>query len=112
MVLFEKKDVRKIKKATKEELGKLQYEYDALMGSIHGMSLAGLMIIALAGIAAILYFKHSLLDLLGLVLLLYPVYILIKRGAHREGYFEGYYEMMTKATRPERPDQPEQPIQQ
>ena len=93
---FEKKDVKKIQKASKEELNKLKQEYEAFVGSLHGMSLAGLGIIALAGVAIILYFQNNLLDLIGLVMLLYPLYIVIKRGAHREGYFEGYYEMMTK----------------
>jgi hypothetical protein len=97
-MVFEKKNVRKIKNATNEELGKLRKEYEAFVGGMHGMSVAGLLVIGLAGIAVILYFQSNLFDFVGLAMLLYPLYILIQRGAHREGYFEGYYEMMTKAS--------------
>lgn len=93
---FSKKDVRKIKSATKEELDKLQKEYEALTKNIRGMSPAGLLVIAVAGIAVILYFRNNLFDFIGLIMILYPLYIFIQRGAHREGYFEGYYDMMTK----------------
>ena len=109
---FEKKDVRKIKKATKEELGKLQQEYEAVVGNIRGMSLAGLLVIAVAGVAVILYFRSNVFDIIGLVLLLYPLYVLIQRGAHREGYLEGDYEMMTKAGTRAEPTDSEKPSQQ
>lgn len=93
---FRKKDVRKIKKATQEELGKLQNEYEALMKEVGRMSPAGLLAIAVAGIAVILFFRSNVFDFIGLIMILYPLYIFIQRGAHREGYFEGYYDMMTK----------------
>lgn len=93
---FNKKDVRKITNATKEELEKLQKEYEALMKDVNGMSPAGLIFIAVLGIAVILYFQSNLFDFVGLVMLLYPLYVLIQRGGHKEGYFEGYYDMMTK----------------
>ena len=93
---FKKQDVRKIKNATHEELGKLQEEYEALMKNVGVMSPAGLLTISVAGIAVILYFHNTLLNLIGLIMLLYPIYVFIRRGAHRKGYFEGYYEMMTK----------------
>jgi hypothetical protein len=92
-----KKDVKKIKKATKEELSKLHEQYKEATKNVSGMSPAGLLLIALAGIVVILLFHNTLvLILVGLVMLLWPIYIFIKRGAHREGYFEGYYELMTK----------------
>jgi hypothetical protein len=97
---FGKKEVRKIKKATQEELAMLHKEYNALMKNVNGLSPAGLLLIAIAGIAVILYFQSSILDFIGLVMLLYPLYIFIRRGAHREGYFEGYYEMLTKGDKP------------
>ena len=94
---YTKKNVGKIKNATKEELGKLQEEYEAVSKNVSGMSPAALLAIAVAGIAVILFFHRSiLLVIIGLAMLLYPIYIFIRRGAHREGYFEGYYEMMTK----------------
>ena len=96
---FKKKDIRKIKNATKEEMGKLQDEYEALMKNVNSMSPAGLLAIAVLGIAVILYFRTNLLDFIGLIMLLYSLYIFIQRGAHREGYFEGYYDMMTKVGR-------------
>lgn len=107
---FSKKDVRKLKSATKEELGKLQKEYEALMKDVQGMSPVGLLAIAVAGIAVILFFKNNVFDFIGLAMILYPLYLFIQRGAHREGYFEGYYDMMTKLgsqaehTKPEKPD--------
>jgi len=93
---FKKKDVRKIKNATKEELEKLQDEYKAVTENIQGMSPAGLLMLGVAGVLIILYFKYMVFDLIGLVLLLYSLYVFIQRGAHRKGYFEGYYDMMTK----------------
>jgi len=93
---FKKKDVRKIKNATKEELEKLQNEYKAVTESIQGMSPAGLLMLGVAGILIILYFKYMIFDLIGLILLLYSLYVFIQRGAHRKGYFEGYYDMMTR----------------
>lgn len=93
---FSKKDVRKIKNATKEEMDSLQKEYEALVKNVNSMSPAGLLAIAVLGIAVILYFRTNLLDFIGLIMLLYPLYVFIQRGAHREGYFEGYYDMMTK----------------
>ncbi len=107
---FSRKNVSKIKNATKEELGKLQEEYKALMGNVQEMSPAGLLLIAIAGIAVILYFQSNLMDFIGLIMLLYPLYVFIQRGAHRKGYFEGYYDMMTKVngrdehTHPEKSD--------
>lgn len=103
---------KKIKKATKEELGKLQQEYEALMGRVQGMSPIALLVIAVVGIVVILTFQSNFLDLIGLVLLLYPLYIFVQRSAHREGYFEGYYEMMTKMGHREEPPSPQQPSQQ
>lgn len=93
---IKKKDVKKIKNATKEELGKLQEEYKTASKNVSGMSPAGLLAIAVAGIVVIFYFQNKLLILIGLIMLLSPIYIFIRRGAHREGYFEGYYDMMTK----------------
>ncbi len=93
---FKKKDVKKIQKATKEELGKLHEEYKAAKKNVNEMSAFGLLLISVAGIAVILFMQNKLLVLVGLVILLYPLYVFIRRGAHREGYFEGYYEMMTK----------------
>lgn len=93
---FSKKNVRKIKNATREELDNLQKEYESLIKNVNGMSPAGLLVIAVAGIAVILFFRSNLLDFIGLIMILYPLYVFVKRGAHREGYFEGYYEMMTK----------------
>ncbi len=77
-------------------MGKLKEEYREFTKNVGGMSPAGLLLIAVAGIAVILLFQSSLLDLIGLVMLFYPIYIFIRRGGHRQGYFEGYYEMMTK----------------
>lgn len=91
-----KKDVKKIKKATKEELGKLHEEYKTAVKSVSGMSVAMLMLIAIAGMIVIFVFSNKFLTLVGLIMLLFPIYIFIKRGAHREGYFEGYYELMSK----------------
>lgn len=107
---FSKKDVRKIKKATQEELVRLGKEYQALMKDVQVMSPVGLLAIAVAGIAVILFFRSNLFDFVGLVMILYPLYIFVQRGAHREGYFEGYYDMMTKVngqtehTNPEKSD--------
>ena len=91
-----KRNVRKLKNATREELGKLQKEYEALMKDVQRMSPGGLLIIAIAGIAVVLFFRNNIMDFIGLIMILYPLYIFIRRGAHREGYFEGYYDMMTK----------------
>ena len=93
---IKKKDVKKIKKASQEELAKLHEKYKTVSKNISGMSVAGLILIAVAGIAVILFFPNKFLVLIGLIMLLWPIFIFIKRGAHREGYFEGYYEMMTK----------------
>lgn len=93
---FKKKDINKIKHATKEELGKLHEEYKAVSKNVSGMSPAGLMLIAVAGIVVMFLFQNKFFILIGLIMLLYPIYIFIRRGAHREGYFEGYYELMTK----------------
>jgi hypothetical protein len=107
---IKKKDIRKIKNATKEELGKLQEEYKAVTENIHGMSPVGLLLIAIAGVLVILYFRYSFFDLVGLAMIAYPLYVFIHRGAHRKGYFEGYYDMMTKLgsrdedTNPEKSD--------
>lgn len=91
-----KKNFKKIKNVTQEELNKLQEGYKTVNKNVSGMSLFGLTVIAIAGIAVILYFQNKFLVLVGLVMLLWPLYIFIRRGAHRDGYFEGYYEMMTK----------------
>lgn len=93
---FNKKDVRKIKNATQEELSKLQEEYEAVTKNIHTMSPAGLMAIAVFGILVIIYFRNNFFDFIGLVLLLYPLYVFVQRGGHRKGYFDGYYDMMAK----------------
>ena len=93
---FKKKDVKKIKKASQEELIKLHDKYKTVSKNVSGMSIAGLLLIAVAGIAVILFFPNKFLVLIGLIMLLCPIYVFIKRGAHREGYFEGYYEMMSK----------------
>ena len=60
------------------------------------MSPAGLMAIAVLGVLVIIYFRNNFFDFIGLVMLLYPLYVFIQRGAHRKGYFDGYYDMMTK----------------
>ncbi|MFZ2072834.1 MAG: hypothetical protein WAV10_04140 [Minisyncoccia bacterium] len=91
-----KKDVKKIKSATKEELGKLQEQYKTATKNVSGMSPIALLAISTVGIIIIFYFTNKLFILIGLILLLAPIYVFIKRGAHREGYFEGYYEMMKK----------------
>lgn len=93
---LKKKDVKKIKNATHEELEKLHKDYKTVAKNVSGMSLAGLLLIAVAGIVIILLFQNKILVIIGLVMLLSPIYIFIRRGAHREGYFEGYYEMMAK----------------
>lgn len=93
---FGKKDVRKIQKASAEELKKLHEEYDALMGGVRGLSPVGLLLIAVAGVALILSFRSNVIDFVGLILVLYPLYIFIQRGAHKEGYLEGYYDLLTK----------------
>lgn len=89
-------NVRKIKKATQEELSKLHEEYKAFSKSVGGMSPLGLFSIAVAGIVVILAFQSNLFDLIGLAMVFGPLYIFVHRGAHKKGYFEGYYEMMTK----------------
>ena len=71
-------------------------EYDALIHNVRGMSPAGLLALAAAGIAVILLFQNNALDFIGLVMIAYPLYLFIQRGSHREGYFEGYYDMMKK----------------
>lgn len=91
-----KKHIKKIKEATKEELGKLHEEYKAATKNVGGMSPIALIGISVVGIIMIFYFTNKFLILIGLILLLTPIYVFIKRGAHREGYFEGYYEMMKK----------------
>ena len=93
---LKKKDVKKIKHATKEELAKLHEEYKAVKENVSGMSPMGLLAIAVAGVAVVFLFQNKFLILIGLIMILYPIYIFIRRGAHREGYFEGYYELMTK----------------
>ena len=101
---IKKKDVKKIKNATKEEMGKLQDQYKSVSKSVSGMSPLGLALIALAGVFVVLYFQNKFLVLVGLLMILVSLYVFIRRGAHREGYFEGYYEMMTKLnSRDERP---------
>jgi Flp pilus assembly protein TadB len=94
---IKKKDVKKIKKATQEEMSKLHEQYKEATKNVSGMSPAGLLAISVIGIAVIFFFhQNMLLILIGLVMLLYPIYVFIRRGAHREGYFEGYYDLMTK----------------
>ncbi len=93
---IKKKDVKKIKNATKEEMNKLQDQYKTVSKSVGGMSPLGLAIISLAGIFVVLYFSNKFLVLVGLLMIFGSLYVFIRRGAHREGYFEGYYEMMTK----------------
>ncbi len=101
---IKKKDVKKIKNATKEEMDKLHDQYKTVSKSVGGMSSLGLGLIALAGIFVVLYFQNKFLVLVGLLMILVSLYVFIRRGAHREGYFEGYYEMMTKlGSRDERP---------
>ena len=91
-----KKDVKKIKKATAEEMGKLQEQYKTVTKNVSGLSPLGLFVIAILGIIVILYFQNKFFVLVGLIMLLCPLYVFIRRGAHREGYFEGYYEMLSK----------------
>ena len=93
---YNKKNVEKVKKATQEELGKLNEQYKSVKKNVSGMSVAGLSVIAIAGVAVVLFFQNKFLVLVGLIMIVYPIYIFIRRGAHRKGYFEGYYEMMTK----------------
>jgi len=93
---IKKKDIKKIKKATKEELAKLHEEYKEVSKNVGGMSPVGLSVIAIVGIVLMFLFPNRFFILIGLVMILYPIYVFIRRGAHREGYFEGYYEMMTK----------------
>ena len=93
---IKKKDVKKIKTATKEQMDKLQDQYKTVSKSVGGMSPLGLALVALAGIFVVLYFQNKFLVLVGLLMILVSLYVFIRRGAHREGYFEGYYEMMTK----------------
>ncbi|PIR41681.1 MAG: hypothetical protein COV30_02460 [Candidatus Yanofskybacteria bacterium CG10_big_fil_rev_8_21_14_0_10_37_15] len=104
---LDKKNIRKIKNATKEELAKLQEEYETLLKDVRGMSPAGLLVIAAAGVAVILFFRNNFLDFIGLVMILYPLYIFIQRGAHRKGYFEGYYDLMTKINKRSEHENPE-----
>ena len=44
---FKKKDIKKIKKATQEELSKLHEEYKSVAKNVSEMSLAGLLLISL-----------------------------------------------------------------
>ena len=89
-------NVRKIQKATREELDKLHEEYKTFSKNVGGISPLGLFAIAVAGVIVILAFQSSLLDLIGLIMVFGSLYIFIQRGAHKKGYFEGYYEMMSK----------------
>ena len=93
---IKKKDMKKIKHATKEQLSKLHEEYRATTKNVGGMSPVGLFGIAVVGIIIMFLWPNRFFIVIGLIMLLYPIYIFIRRGAHREGYFEGYYEMMTK----------------
>jgi hypothetical protein len=93
---YKKKDVKKIKKATEEELGKLKEQYKEVAENVSGTSPLGLLAIAIVGIIVTLYFQNKFLVLVGLLMILCPLYVFIRRGAHREGYFEGYYELMTR----------------
>ncbi len=98
---IKKKDIKKIKHATKEQLGKLHEEYKATTQNVSGMSPVGLLAIAVVGIVLMFLFPNRFFLLVGLILILYPIYVFVRRGAHREGYFEGYYEMMTKLSQRE-----------
>lgn len=90
-----KKDVRKIKSATKEEIEKLKQEYEIVAKSIHWTSNTVLILLGIVGLATLFYFRNGFFEFIGFVgfmLFVYVFYTLANRVGHQEGYLEGYYE--------------------
>lgn len=91
-----KKHSRKIRNATEEELSNLQAEYDKLMQNVSNASEPALLILSVLGVAIILLFDWGIIDFIGLLILIYPLYLFARNEGHQEGYYEGYYENMSK----------------
>ncbi|MFA5052957.1 MAG: hypothetical protein WC565_02790 [Parcubacteria group bacterium] len=94
-----KKHARNIKNASEEEISRFREEYHKLMGNVETINSPLLLVLALIGVFIILYFKNNFFDIIGLIILIYPFYLFVRRGSHEEGFFEGYYDFMTKERR-------------
>ncbi len=95
-----KKHARKLRNATEEELKELQEGYKSLLEKANGADSSILLIMAIVGIAIILLFKQGIFDAIGVIILVYSLYLFVQKEAHEEGYYEGYYDLMTKGGKP------------
>jgi len=89
---MKKKDVRKIKSATKEELEKLKGDYDAWAKNSYYINNSTLVVLCVLSVAALFYFRNAVFDFIGFIVFVYTFYTLASRVGHREGYLDGYYE--------------------
>ena len=89
-----KKHVRKLKHASEQELKELQGSYTRLMADVRRMDEPLLFLLMVVGLAIVLLFDWGIIDLIGLLILVYPLYLFARQDGHEEGYYEGYYEKM------------------
>jgi hypothetical protein len=91
---FNKKDIDKVKDMTKEEVEKLQEDYEMLVKGVRKMSTGGLVLLSVVGILVILFFQSNLIDFIGLLVFVYPFYVFAQREGHQGGFFDGYYQVL------------------
>lgn len=91
-----KKHARKLRNATEEEFKELQEGYRGLLEKANRADSSVLLIMAVVGIAIILLFRQGIFDAIGVIVLVYSLYLFVQKEAHEEGYYEGYYDRMTK----------------
>lgn len=101
---FKKKDIEKVKEMTKEEVEKLQGDYEALTKSVRKMSTAGLILLSVAGIAVILFFQSNIIDFVGLLVFVYPFYVFAQREGHEGGFLDGYYQVLKGGKKTDKTD--------
>lgn len=99
-----KKKVKKIKHASKEEIDMLKEEYQKVIGVVKGMTSPILFVVSLVGIFVILYFRNNFIDFIGLIVFIYPFYLFVQKEGHKDGFFEGYYNLLKKDDTIESPE--------
>lgn len=91
-----KKHARNIRNVSEEEFKELQEGYRKLVGNVQTMTSPMLMALSLLGVFVILYFRSNFMDIIGLLIFVYPFYLFVQKESHEEGFFEGYYDQMSK----------------
>lgn len=87
-----KKHARKLKGVSEDEFKKLQGSYEKLMKDVRHLDEPALIMLMVVGIAIILLFSWGIFDFVGLLVLIYAVYLFARQEGHEEGFYEGYYE--------------------